>query len=120
MTPFMNGEGIWYARGHCYFTTKTDKKVWDYDVAKRRIDVLFDRELALDSSLDAVDNVTVSAVGDVLVCEDGGNLEIGLITSDREVSPLLRLEGPSHAARRSAASASTRPGRGSTSPRSAR
>ena len=59
--------------------------------------MLFDRELALDSSLDAVDNVTVSAVGDVLVCEDGGNLEIGLITSDREVSPLIRFVAPDHA-----------------------
>ena len=98
MTPFKNGEGIWYARGHCYFTTKTDKRVWDYDVARRRIEVLFDRELALDSSLDAVDNVTVGAAGDLLVCEDGGNMEIGLITGRREVSPLIRFEGADHAA----------------------
>ena len=96
MTAFNGGEGIWYARGFCYFTTKGDKRVWAYDTAKARIEVLFDRELALDSSLDAVDNVTVSAVGDVLVCEDGGNLEIGIITSDREVAPLLRFSGPDH------------------------
>ena len=96
-TDFNGGEGIWYARGFCYFTTKGDKKVWAYDTAKSRIEVLFDRQLALDSSLDAVDNVTVSAVGDVLVCEDGGNLEIGLITSDREVSPLIRFSGADHA-----------------------
>ena len=95
-TPFANAEGIWYARGICYFTTKTDKKVWAYDTVAERIEVIFDRELALDSSLDAVDNVTVSAVGDVLVCEDGGNMEIGLITSDRHVSPLLQFVGPDH------------------------
>ena len=96
MTVFLNGEGIWYARGVVYFTTKTDKKVWAYDLQTSRIEVLFDRAAAADSSLDAVDNVTVSAVGDVLVCEDGGNMEIGIITSKREVAPLLRFDGPEH------------------------
>jgi hypothetical protein len=95
-TPFANAEGIWYARGVCYFTTKTDKKVWAYHVEEERLEIIFDRELALDSSLDAVDNVTVSAVGDVLVCEDGGNMEIGLITSDRHVSPLLQFVSAEH------------------------
>lgn len=95
-TVFLNGEGIWYARGTLYFTTKTDKKVWAYDAARRRIEVLFDRTRAEDSSLDAVDNVTVSAAGDVLVCEDGGNMEIGLITGERKISPLLRFTGSDH------------------------
>ena len=95
-TPFDGGEGIWYARGVCYFTTKGDKRVWAYDARERRIEKVFDRARAEDSSLDAVDNVTVTAVGDVLVCEDGGNMEIGLITSDRRVSPLLRFDGSDH------------------------
>ena len=59
-TVFAGGEGIWYWRGVCYFTTKGDKKVWAYDTRKNLIDVLFDRRLAQDSSLDAVDNVTIS------------------------------------------------------------
>jgi hypothetical protein len=92
-TVFPGGEGIWYWRGVCYFTTKANKKVWAYDARKNLIDVLFDRQLAQDSSLDAVDNVTISPRGDVLVCEDGGNMEIGLITSQRAVSPLVRLTG---------------------------
>lgn len=90
-TVFEGGEGIWYARGVCHFTTKGDKKVWAYDAREERIEVVFDRELALDSSLDAVDNVTVNAVGDVFVCEDGGNLEIGLISTENTVSPMLRI-----------------------------
>ncbi len=96
MAKFANGEGIWYFDGVLYFTTKSDKVVWAYDARSRSIERLFDRSQALDSSLDAVDNVTVSASGDVLVCEDGGNMEIGLITSQREVSPLLRFVGPDH------------------------
>ena len=93
-TVFPGGEGIWYWRGVCYFTTKGNKKVWGYDIRENLIDVLFDRQLAQSSSLDAVDNVTITPRGDVLVCEDGGNMEIGLITpTGRAVSPLLRITG---------------------------
>ena len=96
MTKFQNGEGIWYWRGVCYWTTKTDKVVWAYDCKTRKIEKLFDRMAAPDSSLDAVDNATVTPTGEVLICEDGGNMEIGLITKDRQVAPLLRFTGPQH------------------------
>lgn len=95
-TPFKGGEGIWYARGILYFTTKGDRKVWAYDARAEKIDVIYDREAAKDSSLDAVDNVVVTASGDVYVCEDGGNQELGLISgsgSAREVAPFLRFAG---------------------------
>ena len=59
--------------------------------------MIFDRAPAPGSSLDAVDNVTVNALGDVFVCEDGGNLEIGLISRENTVSPFLRLPGSDHA-----------------------
>ncbi len=95
-TQFSNAEGIWYSRGVTYFTTKIDKKVWAYDIRAGKMDILFDRELALDSSLDAVDNVTVSPTDDVLICEDGGNMEIGIISTKREVAPLIRFEGAEH------------------------
>ena len=97
MTKFDGGEGIWHARGIVYFTTKGDKRVWAYDVRANRLSVLFDRKEAQDSSLDAVDNVTVSAAGDVFVCEDGGNMEIGLISAEQTVSPFLRFNSPAHA-----------------------
>lgn len=96
MTRFRGGEGAWYANGIVYFTTKGDRKVWAYDTHARTIDVLFDGAAAPDSSLNAVDNVTVSPYGDVYVCEDGGNMEIGLITPDRKVSPFLRFVGENH------------------------
>jgi uncharacterized protein len=96
MTQFDGGEGAWYAAGMVYFTTKGDKRVWAYDTRRSRIEVLFDRAAAQSSSLDAVDNVTVSPFGEIFVCEDGGNMEIGLITPAGEVSPFLRLVGPDH------------------------
>lgn len=95
-TPFKGGEGIWYARGILYFTTKGDKRVWAYNARAETIEVIYDREAAKDSSLDAVDNVVVTASGDVYVCEDGGNQELGLISGSgaaREVAPFLRFAG---------------------------
>jgi len=97
MATFDGGEGIWYARGVLYFTTKGDKRVWAYEPARERIEVLYDDDLAPGSALDAVDNVTVSEAGEIFVCEDGGNLEIGLISPERTVSPFLRFVGENHA-----------------------
>jgi uncharacterized protein len=96
MTRFNGGEGIWHDGGVLYFTTKGDRRVWAYDARAGTIEIVFDRAAAPDSSLDAVDNVTVSMAGEIFVCEDGGNMEIGLITPAREVSPFLRFTGPAH------------------------
>jgi len=96
MTRFNGGEGVWYDRGFLYFTTKGDKRVWAYEPARGRLEIIYDRAQASDSALDAVDNVTVSSAGEIFVCEDGGNLEIGLITPQRAVSPFLRFVGLDH------------------------
>jgi hypothetical protein len=96
MTKFNGGEGIWHDGGVLYFTTKGDRKVWAFNAATGVLEVIFDHAAAPDSSLDAVDNITVSAAGEIFVCEDGGNMEIGLITPEREVSPFLRFTGPAH------------------------
>jgi hypothetical protein len=93
-TRFDGGEGLWHHEGVFYFTTKGDKKVWAYDARSQTIDVLYHHSLAPDAALNAVDNVTVSPYGDVYVCEDGGNMEICLITPDRVVSPFCRLGLP--------------------------
>ena len=91
-TAFDGAEGVWYDSGHVYFTTKEDNKVWDLDVAAQRIDVLYDGNALGDSApLSGVDNITMSEAGDLYVCEDGGNLEIVMITREREVAPFLRL-----------------------------
>jgi hypothetical protein len=96
MTPFDGGEGIWHDGGVLYFTTKGDRRVWAYNAGTGMLEVIFDHAVAPDASLDAVDNITVSAAGEIFVCEDGGNMEIGLITPAREVSPFLRFTGPAH------------------------
>jgi uncharacterized protein len=96
MTPFDGGEGIWHDGGILYFTTKGDRRLWAYDAGAGTLEVVYDHVATPDASLDAVDNVTVSAAGEIFVCEDGGNMEIGLITPQREVSPFLAFTGPAH------------------------
>jgi secreted PhoX family phosphatase len=92
-TPFSGGEGIVFHRGHVYLTTKGDNRVWDYDVRHQRITVLYEAGLDPVQQLTGVDNIAVSRRGDLIVAEDGGNMELVLISPDRVVSPLLRIVG---------------------------
>ena len=81
-------------RGHVYFTTKNDNRVWDLDVRAQHLSVLYDAEaLGSDAPLRGVDNLTVSSAGDLYVAEDGDNLELVVISREREVAPVLRLTG---------------------------
>ena len=90
MKRFSGGEGIWFDSGHVYFSTKGENRIWDLDVAAERATVLYDG----DGPLNGVDNLTVTRAGELYVCEDGGNMEICVITADRVVAPFLRLTGP--------------------------
>jgi secreted PhoX family phosphatase len=94
-TPFNGGEGIVYGRGHLYFTTKGDNRVWDYAVDTQEICVLYDRALDAGQTLSGVDNITRSRSRDLIVAEDhgGGEQELVVITPAGTVSPLLRMIG---------------------------
>jgi hypothetical protein len=92
-TPFDGGEGIVASLGHVYFSTKGDDRIWDYVPRSGRLRVLYDGEASPDLPLSGVDNIAVSSRGDLLVAEDGGNMELVLITPDLEVAPLLRVVG---------------------------
>ena len=92
-TVFNGGEGIWYHQGVVYFTTKGDDRVWAYETDKQLLDIIYNASLQVSPQLKGVDNVTVSDQGDVLVAEDGGNMEIVIITRERKVLPLLQVMG---------------------------
>ncbi len=53
----------------------------------------FSRAPAPGNALSSVDNLTVSPWGDVLVAEDGGNMELCVIAPDRSVHVLLQVTG---------------------------
>ncbi|WP_199444243.1 alkaline phosphatase PhoX [Umezawaea beigongshangensis] len=94
---FNGGEGCYYADGTCWFTTKGDNRVWAYDAASSTIALTYDDSLVTSGSapLTGVDNVTRSSGGDLFVAEDGGNMEICLITPSGVVAPFLRVPGQS-------------------------
>ncbi|MBQ0893484.1 DUF839 domain-containing protein [Micromonospora sp. U56] len=94
---FNGGEGCWYADGTCWFTTKGDNRVWAYDALNQRIDLAYDDSLVTGGTapLTGVDNITGARSGDLYVAEDGGNMEIVLITPDAVVTPFVRLTGQS-------------------------
>lgn len=94
---FNGGEGCWYDNGIVYFTTKGDNRVWAYNTATALIELAYDDSLVGGTPpLTGVDNITGSATsGDLFVAEDGGNLEICVITPDDVVAPFLRINGQS-------------------------
>ncbi|MER6106668.1 alkaline phosphatase PhoX [Streptomyces hirsutus] len=94
---FNGGEGCHYANDTCWFTTKGDNRVWQYDASAQTIELAYDDSLVTGGSapLTGVDNVTGSTSGDLFVAEDGGNLEICVITPDDVVAPFLRVDGQS-------------------------
>jgi secreted PhoX family phosphatase len=92
-TPFAGGEGIVYSDGFVYFTTKFDNRVWRYHPATQTIVIFYDDDLDPSPVLTGVDNIAVSRAGDLLVAEDGGNMEIVLITPDCVAAPIVRIVG---------------------------
>lgn len=91
-TSFKGGEGIWYHLGMIYFTTKGDNRVWAYDVQQNHLSIVYNAALYLQPVLTGVDNITANAAGELLVAEDGGDMQIVVLTSGK-VLPLLQVAG---------------------------
>lgn len=92
-TRFNGGEGIAFHAGLIYFTTKGDNKVWRYDTCTSAIDVLYDAATSPTPHLSGVDNITITASGDVLVAEDGGDMQIVLLAPRGIVIPVVQIVG---------------------------
>jgi len=94
-TAFDGGEGIWYHQGLIYFTTKGDNRVWAYDTRADTIAIYYDDDRFEQPILRGVDNVVVSEAGDVLVAEDGDNMQIVAITPSGAIVPVVQIDGHS-------------------------
>jgi len=94
---FNGGEGLHYANDTAWFTTKGDNRVWQLNLANSTHELAYDDSLVSPGTapLSGVDNVTGTASGDLYVAEDGGNMEICIITPNDIVAPFLRLAGQS-------------------------
>src|SRR6185295_1609937 len=93
MTRFDGGEGIGYRNGMVYFATKGDNRIWTYEVGTGALGILYDDDTSASPILAGVDNVETSSYGDVLVAEDGGDLQIVAITPTGPVVPIVQLVG---------------------------
>ncbi|QUH03102.1 DUF839 domain-containing protein [Saccharopolyspora erythraea] len=87
------GEGAYYRSGTCFFTAKGENRVYAYDAVNNVLNVAYDDDDSADAPLTGVDNITGAAVGDLYVAEDGGNMEVCIITPDDVVAPFLRVTG---------------------------
>jgi secreted PhoX family phosphatase len=95
-TVFRRGEGVWFDSGIVYLATTGDERIWAYNTGTETIEVLYDARAFRNPPLTEVDNVTVSRSGDLFVCEDNGDLSMGVITPERQVANFLQLVGSQH------------------------
>jgi secreted PhoX family phosphatase len=93
VTHFDGGEGIAWTEGLVYFTTKGDNRVWRFDTRSSELEILYDAATSPTPHLTGVDNVVISASGDVLVAEDGGDMQIVLLGPDGLVLPIVQVTG---------------------------
>lgn len=94
---FNGGEGCHYASDTVWFTTKGDNRVWQVNLLNSTYELAYDDGLVNPgpAPLTGVDNITGSTFGDLYVAEDGGNMEINIITPDDIVVPVVRITGQS-------------------------
>ncbi|MGZ0220657.1 MAG: translocation protein TolB, partial [Acidimicrobiales bacterium] len=81
-----------------FFTTKHDNKIHSIDLLENIHTVIYaaDPKMVADgtATLSGVDNLSVDTLtGDVFVAEDGGNMEIVILTPAGEMAPFLRILG---------------------------
>lgn len=94
---FNGGEGCYYDSNTCWFTTKGDNRVWQLNLSNNTYELAYDDSLVGGGGapLTGVDNIVGSRSGDLFVAEDGGNMEINIITPADVVAPFLRINGQS-------------------------
>ncbi|HTO01431.1 MAG TPA: alkaline phosphatase PhoX [Microthrixaceae bacterium] len=104
-TIFPGNEGCWYHDGFVVWTSKGTNKVHSLDIATQKHATVWagtpnDEILAgkpAREPLSGVDNITVeNGSGDLFVAEDGGNMEVVLISAEGEVVPFARIDGAAH------------------------
>ena len=92
-TRFKRAEGACFHRGRLYFTTTQDERVWQYEPSSSQLSVLYDDDFFEKAVLTGVDNITASDSGDLLVAEDGGDMQVVLLSAEGTVEPALQVVG---------------------------
>ncbi|XOV89755.1 MAG: alkaline phosphatase PhoX [Pseudomonadota bacterium] len=90
---FNGGEGIVYGKRHVYFTTKGDNRVWSYGLDSHELKIVYDAGNHDEPILTGVDNIEISHNGELLVAEDGGDMQIVVLDQNYRAIPLITLHG---------------------------
>lgn len=92
---FNGGEGIWYHEGSVYFSSKGDNRVWALDTHTDALELIYDkqRDGIFNPGIKDVDNVTVSAGGDVVVAEDGSEMRLIVVGKGQKPFELINVIG---------------------------
>ncbi len=90
---FAGGEGIVYSNGYVFFTTKHDNRVWRLTLATQEIGVVYDIATSTNPILKGVDNIEVTPSGELLVAEDGGDMQIVALARSYRPLALVTLHG---------------------------
>ena len=94
-TSFNGGEGLDYHDRSMYFTTKNDNRVYQYDIDNDTMTIIYDQATDMNGGLaSGLDNLEMSPAGEVIIAEDGGNMELVAIANDYVV-PIVRVIGHS-------------------------
>lgn len=92
-TVFDGGEGIWFHEGVVYFSTKGDDRIWAYETDTAVLSIVYDAATSATPILTGVDNITVSPSGDILVAEDGGDMQIVALSAEGAIVPVVQVVG---------------------------
>ena len=94
-TVFDGGEGVWYQNDRVFFATKGDDRLWMLNTTAQTIEIIYDLATAVapNNILSGVDNITMTPFGEVLVAEDGGDMQVVVVYPDGVLVPLLQIVG---------------------------
>lgn len=90
---FKGGEGIVYHNKQIFFTTKIDNVVWAYHTQTYLISKVYDAADYQLPLLYGVDNIEVSQSGELLIAEDGGNMQIIALDHNYDPHVLVDVQG---------------------------
>lgn len=92
-TDFDGGEGIAFGDGLIFFATKGDNRIWRFDTVGNSLDILYDDDNFEEPILTGVDNITIAPSGEIYVAEDGGDMQVVILTQSGETFPLAQVVG---------------------------
>ena len=67
--------------------------MWPYEIDTHGLKIIYDHITSITPILTGVDNIKVASDGALYVAEDGGDLQIVVITKSGELYPIVQLEG---------------------------